>query len=125
VVINENYSSGYYYNYTITKIELVEAKKTIDYGNYSYYNDVKLTLNPSDSVCTFRIFYTDYYNYPDSSWVGMLKVKYTAAPEYLDDGCETKMIMSYDAKVASSSFSSAIIKYYGYYDDRPTIEITP
>jgi hypothetical protein len=107
------------YYYSINSIELIGGHKSVQ--NY----DDRVTLNPADTVCSFRITYSEgfYYSETDSVWTDTITLAYKFKPAYINNGCEEEMIMISNARVSNTTFTKAEIidQYNGY----QTVQITP
>ena len=95
----------------INKIEFVGTGREKYYTKY--YADV--TLNPIDTICTYRVFYGN-----DSDDV-TLAYKGTTNNQNAD--CEEKLDIHYNVKIVSTTFSKAELQTD--YDDQKYVQVTP
>lgn len=88
----------------IDKIEFVGANNTSSIQS----TEAKVTLNPDDTVCSYRIFY--------KGGNGVVSLSYKPKMRYTSVSCGDNLEITYSVKVQSTTFTAAnLVPSYSNY----------
>lgn len=112
--------------YTLRKIEFIGTKKVVEYHGAGDYA-TPVPLNPNDTVCNMRIYYSDGTSTTKN---GTVEIMYEGIPEYVDNGssCDNEgLIIKYYTTIGVTTFAKVSIDKTTYNNtyDGPTLKITP
>lgn len=106
-----NSNNGFYFGFEdqskITKIELMGTGRTINYQD-SIGVRAHITLNPADTISSYRIFYEN--EQLQTSGSGIVAIKYIRHPAYTNDGCDDEaLVIGYELTNGGTTFKGVAL----------------
>lgn len=117
--------NGFYFQFSdfskVVKIELIGTGRVLDYSDSSG-TSAYITLNPADTVSSFRIFYETTTG---GEGDGVVTMGYTRVPNFRSNECEEAIEVVYNSHISNTTFSKAVMHNASNFLGRNYVEITP